>query len=119
VDEVQQAETGYPDRAIPVEITNPVRVDELPARSGGIFTRTVPLTGMRLLSNDPRRKSATVLSLDTDIRLGTTQAEATTAAGATWPAGVPLVLTFSDEVWCQPAAGSTATVSVVVEHWAR
>ena len=121
IDEAEQAETGYPDRAIPVEIVGSVRVDELPSRSGGMFTRTVGQTPTRsLLSANPLRKTATIISIDNDIRVGTTQGEALAAgSGAYWPAGVPLVITLSDDIWVGCAFGTTATVSVVVEHWAR
>jgi hypothetical protein len=118
--EVQQGEhTGGPDVPVPVEVVGAVRVDELPTRSGGIFTRNVTTAGIRLIGDDPRRKLATVVPVDSDIRLGHTQAEAVMdGAGAVWPASVPFVYSSSDELWVAAVAGDTA-VSVIVEHWAR
>src|SRR5262245_10723935 len=120
VPEVLQAETGQPDQAIPVEVVGPVRIDDLPSRSGGITSRQVTVTPVRaLLPNDPRRKTATILAVSGDIRLGHTQNEAMSAgAGATWPQSVPFLYTASDELW---AAGllTTVEVSVIVEHWSR
>lgn len=117
--EVHQAETGMPDEAIPVAVVGSVRVDELPTRTGGIFTRNVDTTGTRLIGGEARRKLATVVAVDADIRLGHTQAEATMdGAGAIWPAAVPFVYSSSDELWVAAVAADTA-VSVIVEHWAR
>jgi len=119
VAEVHQGETGAPDRAIPVDVVNPVRVDELPARTGGIFSRQVPTNGHRLLNGDPRRKVATIIPISGDLRIGDTQAGALNdGAGAVIPQSVPFLYSCSDELW---AAGVVATVevSVIVEQWAR
>jgi len=121
VDEVEQAETGYPDRPIPVEVVAPVRVDELPVRSGGMFTRSVAQTPTRAtLSANPLRKAATIIPLDGDVRIGTSQGEAlANGSGAILPAGVPLVTTLADDIWIGSAVAATAQVSVFVEHWSR
>lgn len=119
VEELLQAETGFPDRAIPVEVVAPVQVQEAPSISGGMFTRSIDTTGRRLLPTEPRRKTATIMPLSADVRFGTTQAEAASAgAGVVWPGNVPYVYGASSELWVAAVTG-TVSVGVAVEHFSR
>jgi len=110
---------GGPDQPIPVDVQGVVRTDELPCRTGGIFTRTVAtLPNRSLLGADPKRKLATIVPIGGDIRLGSTQAEAASdGAGGIWPNGVPLLYSSSDELWAA-GVGASRTVTVIVENWA-
>lgn len=119
VGDVLQYETGMPDRPIPVEIQGSVRVDELPSRTGGIFSRTITTTTPYRLNENPRRKAVTIIAATADIRIGRTQADALNdGAGVQWPAAVPLVLQSADELWILAVGGSTA-VGFIVEDWSR
>lgn len=113
-DDVLQ-ETGYDVKAVPVCVEEPVRTQELPARSGACYQAQVDTTGARILGRDPRRKSATIIGISQDLRLGTTQANA--LAGARIPAVVPFVISHIDEVWAATLTGTTE-VSVITEQWA-
>jgi hypothetical protein len=118
---VQQAEYPPVDTTVPVVVTNIVRVDVLPSRSGGISSVPVgTVEPVKLLPNDPRRKSATIVSLDADLFLGDLPGQVVGAVGASrarWPASVPWVSERTDEVWATAVAASSVTV--IVEHWAR
>lgn len=119
VPEVLQAETGFPDDAIPVEVVAPVQVQEAPSISGGMFTRSIDTVGRRILPTEARRKTATIMPLSADVRFGTTQAEAANGgAGVVWPGNVPYVYGASSELWVAAVTG-TVSVGVAVEHFAR
>jgi len=112
----EQPEPHTPE--IPVVVTrieDPVRSQDLPARSGPCYTAQVDTAGQKILGRDPRRSRATVIALTQDIRLGTTQANA--RAGAMIPAVVPFVLGAMDEYWAAAVTGTTE-VSVITEQWA-
>jgi hypothetical protein len=121
IDEVQQADYPSVSPVVPVDVTNVVRVDVVPCRSGGISSvRVGAVEPVKLLPGDPRRKSATVVSLDSDLFLGDFAGQVLPGVGASrarWPAGVPWVSERSDEVWALAAAASDVTV--IIEHWAR
>jgi hypothetical protein len=102
-------------RAIPVCVDEPVRTHELPAKAGACYTVVAGTTGERILGRDPRRKSATIIGLTEDIRIGTTQANA--VAGARVPAVVPLVIATTDEYWAA-SVENTTEISVITEQWA-
>jgi hypothetical protein len=104
-----------------VDVTNIVRVDQLPSRSGGMTSVRVGATEpVKLLAGDPRRKSATIISLDADLFLGDFPGQVLPSVGdarARWPSSVPWVSERTDEVW---ATATVATnVTVIIEHWAR
>lgn len=103
---------------VPVTVEGPVRVVDLPAKAGGLFTvaGVGQAVGVRILSEDPRRKHATVLATDQNVRYGASQAAAENG-GALWPANIPLVWSAKSELWAT-AVTSTTAISVVVEQWA-
>ncbi len=112
----QHDQDAYNTPAIPVCIDDPVRTQELPARSGAFYTVGSVGTGdAKNLARDPRRKHATVIGLTEDILLGSTQANA--RQGARVPAVVPFVITAIDEVWAA-SAEATTDISVITEQWA-
>lgn len=113
--DVLQETEDYDVKAVPVCIDEPVRTQELPARSGACYQAQVDTTGLRILGRDPRRKSATIIAISQDLRLGTTQANALN--GARIPAVVPFVISHIDEVWAATLTGTTE-VSVITEQWA-
>jgi hypothetical protein len=110
---------------IPVRVEGPVDIAQLGVRSGGMFTVSAPVgTGatadaVKLLGDDPRRKSATIVPLDSDIYIGTNRGDVMSTPGAArWPAAVPLVVESSEELWASAVSVATI-VTVVQEHWAR
>lgn len=104
---------------VPVEVKGVVEVQALPSRVTGFRTFLITTTAaQRILDDDPRRKCATIVPVDTDIRLGHTQSDAQSTGGTRLPMGVPLLLTSSDEVWAC-AVTVSCEVSVFSELWAR
>jgi hypothetical protein len=115
-DEVFQAE---PVGAIPVEIKGITPVISVGGRTTGFWTFQVSTTvPQKILSDDPRRTTVTIIPIDNDIRVGGYQSDVLTDAAPLLPAGVPLVLNTSDEIWAV-ADISTAVISVFTESWAR
>jgi hypothetical protein len=116
-DEVFQAE---PVGAVPVEIKGePIAVKVAGGRQIGLRSFFLsPAVAQRILDNDPRRSLATIVSLDTDLRLGLDQGTAQSTGGQRWPANVPLPISASSELWASSIT-STSEVTVVHEYWAR
>lgn len=110
--------------AIKVKIEGTVQTDSLPSRSGGTFRRSADTNGIKLLNVDPRRKSATIISLDQDIYVGNVQGDVMAgpgtqaAMGARWPVKTPLVLDDGDEWWIA-SVSETSEISVINRMWAR
>lgn len=110
-------------RPVPVEVQGAVRVEQPGPRAGGIYTVQVPLstsgTPVKLLNDDPRRETATIVALDSDIYIGLERGDVIGSPGAgRWPAAVPMVYRLTDELWATAVTVAT-TVTVVVEQWAR
>jgi len=122
--EALQAEPG-PEPAVNVHIagaTGPVRIQELPRKSGATKTLTgvgvLPGGLTRILAADHRRAIARVISVGQPMLFALTNAAAQDSSRmALWPAGVVLELTADTELW---VASSTATtsISVMTEFWA-
>lgn len=104
---------------VPVEVQGVTPVIPAGGRTTGFWffevTATVP---QKILGDDPRRTSATILPVDNDIRIASSQSGCLSNAVPLIPAGVPVVLNTSDEIW---AAGdlTTAQITVLTESWAR
>lgn len=113
--EVQQYEQPGPI-VVPVTIEGPVRTQELPSVIQGIGAEHLDTAGKRILANDPRRKAATVISLDQDLILSHSQAGL--VSGAPWPKLVPLIFTTRDAVWASSATATTR-ISIIIEGWAQ
>lgn len=102
---------------VPVKICEPVEARELPSKRLG--PRTVPLgstVASKLLSRDPRRKSATIIARTQDILIGANQSQAQ-LSGAWVPGVVPLVITAEAELWAI-GDGASTDVTVIEEYWA-
>jgi hypothetical protein len=102
---------------VPTKVCEPVDTRELPAKR--MSPRTVSVTttaGAKLLSADPRRKSATIVARSQDIRIGVTQSQAL-LNGAWFPGVVPFVSTAVTELWAV-GDGADTDVSVIEEYFA-
>ena len=117
--EIQQNEEPATAIVVPVEITTPVRTQELPSKLSGLGTKTLTTTPQVILRKDPRRKRATIISFDQDFRLGVTKAQAdpTSGTGADWPQDVPLPIDTSEEIWAASLT-STSKLTIIQEAWA-
>lgn len=116
-------EDEYRDLPLPtvrVDVDGPVQVHLVPSVTGGSRSYAdVASTGAQRVANaDPRRRSVTLMSIDEDFYVGTSQQEAESGYGALWPKLVPLPLTHQEEVYVR-AAQNTSTISVLVENWAN
>lgn len=100
----------------PVVVQGPVRVQELPRTSSGMHTVTVGTTPKRVLTADPRRAKALLVSRTADMYFGGSQAEALGGYGAWWPLGTVLPLHHCDEVWISAVSGTT-DITVITESW--
>jgi len=105
----------------PVRVAHagPVMVQQLPADGPwGSKTRSLvaaDAVGVNLLKPDGRRVSALLVGT-VAFRVGPTQADA--AAGAVWPANVPLPIHTNGEIWIAYNAADSV-VSVVWESWTK
>lgn len=116
LDEVLQTDYDEP-HVIPVKLCEPTEVRELPAKR--ISTRTVAViatAGSKLLSSDPRRKSAIVIARTQDIRIGSSQSESQ-LTGSWIPKTLILPVTSKGELWAM-GDGAPTDVSVIEEYWA-
>lgn len=118
---VQAEEETYPLHPIPAYICGPVETRELPGVRAGF--RTEPLVtatfGIRLLTLEPRRKSAVILS-DQDIWISGSQAGAQSAAAGAIrvPANLRFPIEHMDEVWAC-AVTTTASVGIMSTYWSE
>jgi len=121
VSEVLQAETGGPDEAIPVRLTNPVNINQLPTHVGGMFSKSLaasPAAPVRILNADPRRAKIT-LAGSVVVAIGRSQAEAADADAFRLEANQgPFPFHFTEELWAR-STGAAGRISVAVEQWAR
>lgn len=121
LDELQQDEEDRPI-VVPVrliEAESPVRVQLLPSRHGVSRSFTTSATDAEptpLLGGDLRRRRATIVAIGADIYVGDREM-VKSAQAARWPAGIPLVIEHTEQVYAR-AATTTATVSVISENWA-
>lgn len=116
LDEVLQVENVEP-HLVPVKVCEPAEVRELPAKR--IAPHVVPVgttAGVKLLSADPRRKSALIIARTQDILIGANQAQA--QLSGTWiPKTVLFPITACTELWAV-GDGAGTDVSVIEEYWA-
>lgn len=119
---VQEEPQEYTAPPIETTVCGPVQTRELPAAGHpGYGTTTVNATvGVRLLTLEPRRKYATILCLDSDLWVSSSQAGAQSgAAGAMRiPALVPYVVGHMHEVWACTVSG-TAGVGFETVNWSE
>jgi hypothetical protein len=119
--EVLQAEQLGPAPMVRVDVGHvsvPVRVQDLPHKSGATFNKTVGTTPVRLLSSDHRRAVARVMSVGQNVYIGFSNAMSQdTSRMVLWPANSVFTMNHDGELWVA-AATATTTVSVAVESWA-
>lgn len=114
---------------VPVSVENPVRVQQLPSRSGVPRSLNIKVAET-LIGHDLRRRvlriflpSLIVAEAETNfpIRLGNTQQSVEDGTGFLLSVGVVLELTHADTVWAISTATGPDEVSVVslmTENWA-
>lgn len=124
VETVLQAEVG-PDEAIPVRLTNPVNVNQLPTHVGGLFSRLLPAdvpgspAAVKVLNKDPKRARLTITSPVVVVAIGRTQAEANDPDAFRLDTNQgPFPFHFTEEVWAR-STGAATRISICVEQWAR
>lgn len=123
-EEIVQAEEHDAGEYTPVKVSvcGPVETRELPAiRAGYATAQGVSTTvAVRLLSFEPRRKSAVIIAQDQDIWLSNSQAGAQMGASSAIrvPAVVPFVIDHLDEVWAC-AVADTTDISVMTNFWSE
>jgi hypothetical protein len=120
--ETPGGETGMPDEPIPVRLTSPVNINQLPTTVGGLFSKGLaasPAAAVKVLNADPRR-AAVHLSCDTNsVAIGRTQAEANDANAYVVSSGVGTFrFHFTEELWARSLAAASR-LSICVEQWAR
>lgn len=103
---------------VPVAVTGPVAVQNVPSRAGASFNRLllaadVPQTP--ILPADPRRRIARLIC-GQSFSIGTEQSAVTQGVAATWPANTVCEVTHGEAVWVDVTAD--AAISVMVENWA-
>lgn len=116
-----------PDYVMPVTgtvvVQGPVRTQALPRKGGATRTRTVSDTAyVRVLEADPRRASATLMSMDREMYVGFTEAsmQAPGTAASVWPAKVPFMADATVDVYVQSAeSGQSTRVSITTSLWAE
>jgi hypothetical protein len=121
-EEVVQAEDcGCELATVPVKVNNPVETRELPGIRAGYKTESVGSSvGVKLLSLEPRRKSAVILANDQDIWISGSQAGAQSGSSGAFRvnAAVPFTIDHMDEVWACTVTGTT-DVSVMSTIWSE
>lgn len=122
VADVLQAETGQPDDAVPVFLTNPVNVNQMPTRLGAMFSRELaasPAVPVKVLNADPRRAAVTITNPGVVIAIGRSQAEAADANAFRIDTNQgPYRFHFTEELWARSTAAAVR-MSIAVENWAR
>ena len=117
-DEVLQVEeVDVP--AVKVTVEGPARVQLLPTKSAGIRGITVPDTGARrLMTADPHRARAVVITDAVAVLIGGSQQEVDGGQPGKIPAGMRVEFGATDELWARSVTGET-TVTVIQERWAN
>jgi hypothetical protein len=110
-------------RPVEVAVCGPVEVRALPASGYPGYSTAQDIgtdVGVRLLAMEPRRQSATIIPLDQDIYIATSQAGAQAGAGGAMriPAVIPYTISHMHEVWACAVSGTT-DVSVETVNWSQ
>ena len=117
LDGLQQLDDG--GLRVPVRLDQVVPVHMLPSRCGAhrsYAANESDAAPTLLLGKDLRRRRATIISIDAPIWVGAAD-DVTTGNAAVWPAGGPLVIEHTDQVYARPTVGSSL-ISVIPEQWA-
>ncbi|MFC9596257.1 hypothetical protein ACFTUC_41495 [Streptomyces sp. NPDC056944] len=116
-EEVLQVE-DYADPVVKVCVEGPTRVQLLPTKSAGIRGITVGASAKRLLTADPHRARATIITDDVAIWIGGSQQEVDGGQPGKIPSSTRIDFGATDELWAKSAAAET-TVCVMQERWAN
>ncbi len=118
--EIQQEPLAEPF-TVPVQVTNPVRVNELPCRNAAAFTTVISSTTPVQILNGPDLKRKRVwINCDGDILVAFTPNTGAGARlhGAAAVQGV-LDLTYVGNIFIALPTGTTpVNVGTIVEYWA-
>lgn len=116
IGEVLQREDD-PEPTVKVTVEGPVRTQALPRKSAGIRGISLDSTAAkRLLTADPSRAQATIMTGAVAITIGGSKQEVEGGQPGQMPANQVWTLGASDELWA--SAASSTTVTVVQERWA-
>jgi len=108
--------------AVPVFLTNPVNVNQLPTSLGGMFSKRLaasPALAVQVLHKDDKRASVTITSPGIVVAIGRSQAEADDEDAFRIDTNQgPYRFHFTEELWAR-STGAEVRLSVAVEQWAR
>ncbi len=114
IPEMQQ-ETGR--FALPVEMSGPVTVQQLPAQDGTVVTRTIDgVVAVSIIGTDLRRSKLTLVSTAGAFWFGFDSGSVLNKSAGLWPANVPLIITANRELFVM-ADTASAVVTVLSEFW--
>lgn len=106
-----------------VETKSPVRVQQLPRKGGATFQRTISTVPLRVLTADPRRAAATLISTAAAniFLVAFSQAAAQDPLMMTpWPGAVPFETDATTEVWVRvPDSAEGFALGVATQLWAE
>jgi hypothetical protein len=103
--------------AVLVRQAEPLRVEALPTRAGGMTSFGLTTTAESVAGKDPRRNRLVVLATGDSIYIGTDRQQVSAGASMLWPAGTSLEIKHADQVFAR-AAATTCTLSIMTEMWA-
>ena len=117
VDELQAREDAH--LAVPVDVEGPVRVQQLPARSGTSRSWKVNSTDTTVIAKaDLTRGRLLVWTDTTSVQLSYDQASITAGTAAVLPVGLVVELRNCRRVYVR-STGADTTVSVLGEQWSE
>jgi hypothetical protein len=116
--DVQQRPDPMLPEPVPVRHDGPMFTQELPAVLGTVSQHTIGTSPETVLSDDPFRKRATLISTDNPFIIIRGKFNNGSGVAATWPANVPFIYTATSSLSLVTAAG-TANVSIITENGTR
>jgi hypothetical protein len=121
LDELQQREV-FDGPTVPVRIDGPADVHTLPSKRFNVsqeFIGGSNLVATRILTQDPTRRRAIVILRSATATDAFLVQSTSSGQGVAWPANVALTFEHCDEVFAKMnAADTSATLSIMTEHWA-
>lgn len=121
-DDLLQVEPEGLPPAVDVNVSGPVRVQELPRKAGATGTKSVGVLAtsgpLRILRADKTRASAVLIAADQAIYIAfSLTAAQDPSTSLRWPTGLPFPITTATDVYVTAVTG-TAVVSFATELWA-
>ena len=117
-EEILQTEGDYAEPVVKVCVEGPARVQLLPTKSAGVRGVTVGATAKRLMTADPHRARATVITDDVAVWIGGSQQEVEGGQPGKIPVSMKVEFGATDELWAMSTAADTL-VTVIQERWAN